>query len=243
MCRRGGLDAAPPAWAAEVVSSNIVGYQKVNISAGLSILGTPFVDVGSIEGSLNIQNITPANTETAGGIDYLRLWDGSQYTEYFYYSAADEGVDDDGNPGWGDGDQEAVDELINAGSGYWVHSGTSETVTIAGEVTETTEVPIIAGLTLVCNPQPVSINIQDIVPSNTETAGGVDYLRLWDGTQYTEYFYYSSADEGVDDDGNPGWGDDDQEAVDVTIPPGTGFWVHSGTSEVLTFPNALSSGN
>ena len=232
-----------PARAADVVSSNIVGYNKVSIGAGLAILGTPFVEVGSQTDSLSIQSITPANTETAGGVDYLRLWDGSKYTEFFYYSAADEGVDDAGNPGWGDRNQEAVDELLDAGTAYWVHSGTAETITVAGEVTANTEVSINAGLTLVCNPQPVSVDIQSIVPGNTQTPGGVDYLRLWDGTKYTEYFYYSAADEGVDDAGNPGWGDRNQEAVTVSIAAGTGFWVHSGTAETLTFPNALNNGN
>ena len=225
---------------AEVTSSNIVGYQKVNIGTGLTMIGMPFVEVGG-QDDVDIQKIVPNNTETKGGVAELRVWNGSAYTTYYYYSAESEGIDDDENPGWGDRGQEAVSVAIPAGQGFWIRSNSSETITTSGEITEAVSVPIGIGLTMVCNPQPVDIDIQQVVPSNTQTKGGVAELRMWNGSAYTTYYYYSAESEGIDDDENPGWGDRGQEAVSATIPAGAAFWVRSNSAETLTFPNVFSN--
>ena len=232
---------------AEVESSNTVGYQKVNISSGLTMLGSSFVAVGGQE-DLDIQDLVPSNTKTSGGVDYIRIWTGSGYTDYSYYSeAADGGIydgDDCLGPGWGDSSQDAANEILTTGKGFWVHSNSAETIKTFGEVTENTEVRISAGLTMVCNPQPVDIDIQQIVPSNTKTSGGVDYIRIWTGSGYTDYSYYSEAADGGIYDGDdclgPGWGDSSQDAVTENIPAGTAVWIHSNSAETLTFPNALA---
>lgn len=113
---------------AEVTSSNTVGYQKVNISSGLTILGTPFVDVGAQEAVLNIQAIKPSDTENSGGVSMLRIWNGTSYNDYTYYPADQFGVGEDEVPGWGDDDQNEVHVTIRAGCGVWIQSGRSETL-------------------------------------------------------------------------------------------------------------------
>ena len=225
---------------AEVTSSNTVGYQKVSISSGMTMIGMPFTAVGG-QDDVDIQNIVPGNTQTAGGVSAIRVWDGEAYTSYYYYSAADEGIDDDENPGWGDRRQNKVSIGVPAGQGFWVQSDSVDTITTSGEVSENATVSIFAGLTMVCNPKPVDIDIQQIVPSNTQTAGGVSAIRVWNGEAYTSYYYYSAADEGIDDDETPGWGDRRQNKVTVLIPSGSAFWVQSDTVETLTFVSATEN--
>ena len=230
---------ASPAWAAEVVSSNIVGYQKVSIRSGLTIVGAPFVDVGGSGEGLSIQAITPSDTENSGGISGLRIWAGTAYDDYFYYPEDQFGVGEDEIPGWGDINQEEAGTVIPPGTGFWIQSDSTEVLTVAGEVGSRNTVTVRSGLTLVCNPLPMDINIQNIVPSDTENSGGISGLRLWNGTAYVDYFYYPEDQFGVGENEIPGWGDINQEEVSVSIPSGTGFWIQSDKTETLTFNNSL----
>ena len=115
-------------------------------------------------------------------------------------------------------------------------------VCVSGEVSSKHTVSVKAGLSLVCNPQPCAVHIQDIVATGL-SPWGEDSLRLWDGTSYSDYVWYAYDDdegsEGLLDTLKDGWGDNDQKSVDVTIPAGQGFWIVSGSNATLTFPNAV----
>ena len=83
--RRFALPA--PAWGAEVVSSNIVGYEKVTLSAGLNLIGSQFVVVGG--GTATMNELTTAMDGQSGYDDdsydpttELRIWTGSGYAQY-----------------------------------------------------------------------------------------------------------------------------------------------------------------
>ncbi len=203
----------------------------------MTILGTPFVDVGAQDAVLNIQAIKPSDTENSGGVSMLRIWNGSSYDIYTYYPAEEYGVGENEIPGWGDNDQNEADVDIDLGAGYWIQSAKSETITIAGQVSDENTVPIRAGLTLVSNPLPMDIDIQGIVPSDTENSGGVSMLRMWNGTSYNIYTYYPAEEYGVGENEVPGWGDNDQNEVHVTISAGCGVWIQSAKAETLTFQN------
>ena len=80
---RGGLDGAAramaPAWGAEVVSSNIVGYNKITLAPGYNLLGIQFSQIGGA--SLDLSDAVILD-ETYGGYDSnydfkstLRVWD------------------------------------------------------------------------------------------------------------------------------------------------------------------------
>ena len=217
---------------AEVESSNTVGYTKVNLIAGYNIVGQSFAKVSG--GATSIQNVLVDGLDGDGN-DTMRIWDGSKYDTYYYYSA--EALESD-KGGWGDPDGELYDgenDVIEPGTGFWILSSNIATVTILGQVPATTEVTLSQGYNLVCAPQPVELDIQDIEAEGLDGDGN-DTMRIWDGSKYDTYYYYSA--EALESD-KGGWGDADGELQTVSIPAGSGFWVISSGAATLSFPDAL----
>ena len=89
---RGGLggrrDFIAPARAAEVVSSNIVGYEKITIKPGMNLIGNQFLVVGGT----TFQNINEMFKDQSGFVagsgddnaDSILTWDGSAYSDIYY---------------------------------------------------------------------------------------------------------------------------------------------------------------
>ena len=228
-----GLDGTTvPAQAAEVVSSNIVGYTKVSVPAGLSIIGQNFSAVGG--GDCNIQTIRGEGLSD-GGTDMLQLWTGSGYDYCYYYSAADD-INGDGSAAWGDESWTAVDLSIGSGTGMWMQSQQDATIVFAGEVGEGNTKAFSAGLTLASQTIPMDINIQDVQGEGLAD-GGVDMIQIWNGSSYDYYYYYSAADD-INGDGTAAWGDESWTPVDVTLYAGQGFWLQTQGAGTLTFPAA-----
>ena len=233
-----------PAWGADVVSSNIVGYTKITVPKGLSIIGQQFDAVGG--GTNDVANVTSVEGLSPWGEDSVRFWNGASYQNLYYYAYdADEGSEgllDTGEDGWGDADQKSVVLSVAPGTGFWINTSGEATVCTSGEVSSQNTVSIQPGLSLVCNPQPVAIDIQQI-----EAVGlspwGEDSIRIWNGSSYANYYYYAydaeEGSEGLLDTEKDGWGDADQKSVSVQINNGQGFWIQSGASATLSFPNAI----
>ena len=232
--KRGFGCLAAPAWAAEVVSSNIVGYTKVSVTAGLSIVGQQFVAVGG--GDQNIQSITASGLED-GGVDFIRIWNGTGYNSYSYFSADDD-IAGTGSAAWGNDDWEVVDVDFAPGTGMWLSAQNDATITFSGEVGNGNTVSFSAGLNLITPPQPTIVNIQDIQAVGLSD-GGIDFIRVWNGSGYVSYSYFS-ADDDIAGTGKAAWGNDDWEPVDVSFDPGLGMWLSAQNSGTLTFPNALA---
>ena len=150
--------AAPPAWAAEVVSSNIVGYTKVNVPAGMTIVGQQFVAVGGENQS--IQSIV-GDGFADGGMDMLQVWNGSSYDDYYYYTASDD-INGDGTAAWGNLDWESSDAAFAPGTGMWLTTQNASTIVFVGEVGTTNKVAVHPGLNLITQTAPMDVDIQDI---------------------------------------------------------------------------------
>ena len=219
-----------PAWAAEVVSSNIVGYNKVTVPAGMTILGQQFVAVGG-----EVQDIQEIKGEglADGGMDYLLIWDGSAYSDYYYYTEADD-INGDGTAAWGNLDWEPVNVEIAPGTGMWMNTQDASTVIFAGQVGSETEVSVTAGLNLVTQTLPMDIELQDVKGEGLAD-GGMDYILIWDGSAYADYYYYTEADD-INGDGTAAWGNLDWEPVEVTLKAGNGFWFSAQNDGKLIFP-------
>ena len=54
-----------PAWGAEVVSSNIVGYEKVSLVSGFNMVGVQFVDVGT-QAAKSLSSATQLDSTMSG---------------------------------------------------------------------------------------------------------------------------------------------------------------------------------
>ena len=240
-----------PAQAAEVVSSNIVGYNKMTLTSGFNLVGSQFVKVG---GSVqDIQDFT-ASGNTMPGLDAdsmfqteLLVWNGQGYDTYGWLDA-DDGTNNE-VPEWNNSwllyDMSALAELeMNPGQGYWIKSESAGDVTFAGEVpseaTITTEV--VAGFNLLSNPFPEAIPIQNVTSADLP---GLDAdsmfqteLLVWNGQGYDTYGWLD-ADDGTNNE-VPEWNNswllyDMSAQADVTIGIGKGFWIKPSQAASVTF--------
>ena len=251
-------DAAPPrkgpAQAAEVVSSNIVGYQRLDIPAkGYALLANPFVEVGTgstdpvgypINGMFadDTENSTAGNNGNLG--DNLQVWDSARqgYTTYFFSSRADNKWATGAKP------RDAVTDSFEFGDGYWYLNRGSDDfqLTVSGEVsTKEVEVTLVPGYTLVCNPFPVDLPLNSdsidwgqagATAGNNGNLG--DNIQIWDIERqgYTTYFFSARA--------NNQWatGAAPRDPTDKAIPAGQGFWYLNRGQEdiVITLKSPLA---
>ena len=140
------LLVALPARAEQVVvSSNIVGYEKISLEANaMDILAVQFQTVGG--GEVSIQDITVDGQFSELGGDWIQWWDPEtrKYQKAFYWGESVDGVfdpsdEDYENPlgaGWGDPDQYIVEATIKAGQGFWSQAVKGGTLTFKNPVTE-----------------------------------------------------------------------------------------------------------
>ena len=235
-----------PAGAAEVVSSNIVGYQKVNLASGLNLLATPFVGVGTGESAEINDALSSADMRTG---TMAQFWDSAtrKYSTVYYYDEdSDGGVFTDDSyeeclgPGWGDIDQIAISKAMNPGDGFWIQSDGSAVNTFAGEVSlDPVTISLTQGLNLVGNPFPAPLPISKIT-GNLRTG---TMAQFWDSATrkyVTVYYYDEDSDGGVFTDDSyeaclgPGWGDIDQIAIDKNVGSCEGFWIQSDSAATIT---------
>ncbi len=238
--------------AAEVTSDNVVGYSKIQLPVNaMTIVGNQFQNIG--ETIINIQDITVAGDFAQDGTDWIKFWDAStgSYQEAYFFGEEADGVFIDDNyeeslgAGWGDADQIVIDLDVNLGQGFWAKSVEGGALVLNGEVSNNNIVNVpVNAMTLIANPIPQAINIQDIkVDENFDTWGG-DWIKFWNpstGTYQEAYFFGEEADGVFADDTyeetlGAGWGDADQLIVDIKIDVGQGFWVKSVNGGSVVFP-------
>ena len=225
---RGGLDAGGycPAQAAEVVSSNIVGYQKVTLAANnYTLLAPMFTYVGGGEKAIPdiFEEDDFVSGESGGQADYIDIWEDGQYSRTYFFSS-------DAGDAWSSGDDgfdETTDEL-ETGIGFWFfsRSDSDKTVTLAGEVSTSDVIVDISAdnYTLLANPFAAPLPIKSIVAvegefTAGESGGQADYIDIWEDGQYSRTYFYSS-------DAGDAWssGDDGFDETEETVLPGQGFW-------------------
>ena len=231
----GGPDAAP-AHAADVVSSNIVGYEKVSLSANAYYLsGIQFVKVGGEQGTLN--DLFSA-TDIPYGTVIQFLNEEGMYDLYTYLEEAYDAEADDFVPGWGDGGEELVVDPTPPGTGFWIKSPENYELAQSGEVSSATaitlEVPA-GAYTMISNPFPDGFNPNAVTWSDNLEYGTVIQV-LNDQGMYDLYTYLEEAYDPETDDFVPGWGDGGEELVSssITTSPAQGVWIKSDKAVTLT---------
>ena len=247
-----------PAQAAEVVSSNIVGYEKVSLQKGFNMVGVQFVKVGGED--LDLMTVGVLDDQMAGydedGVyaTEMRMWTGNGYTTYGWSGTSGTDVDEDPtlDNKWLDRDNEEIDEIASPSTGFWIVAEKAGTMTISGEVpaTDTVSVQLTAGFNMVANPYPGEVAITSFGTLDSSFAGydedGVyaTEMRVWTGNGYTTYGWSGTSGTDVDEDPtlDNKWLDRDNEEVTVTIPFGTAVWIYAEKAGTLTF-SAPKSGN
>lgn len=248
-----------PAWGAEVVSSNIVGYQKLTLQAGYNLIANGFRVVGTDEAPDLQGMFTDAASNATGTAaqetsDNLQTWDVNKYVTYFFYDASDtEDADPDYDKKWYSlaDDSTPTSESVDAAQGAWYISRAATTLTVAGEVSKkNVAVKLQNGYNLVANPFPTGLKFND--PSIDWSAMGItgtaaqetsDNIQLWKGNKYATYFFYDASDtEDADPDYDKKWYslEDDSTPTADSIPAGAGFWlIHRGATTTITLPSPI----
>ena len=188
-----------PAQAAEVVSSNIVGYQKVNLSAGLNMIGVQFTDVGSTDAAVTS---FAALDSTMAGFDAdlnfantMMVWNGNGYTTYGWAGTSPSQMSSEYaemDNTWLTLGLEPTDDTHPVYGGFWVDAKTAGTITLSGEVLNegTKTVSLAAGLNMLANPFPATVDISTFgVLDSTRAGFDADLnfqttMMVWNGNGY-----------------------------------------------------------
>ncbi len=186
---------------------NMVGYIKVEVPAGLSMMSVPFEPVGG--GAFTLEAVlgnAPADT-------VLLLFTGSGYEVY----------NKDADAGWQDDNGDDAGNLtLPRGGGFWIWnvSGNPFNVVLRGQVpTQPISQNLETGLQIVSYGFPSAAPLSSYGPSNPEDG---DMLMVFAGSTYTIYTYVDG--EWVDDDGNP---------AGLVFEPGKAYWYWALTTDVM----------
>ncbi len=239
-----------PAWAAEVVSSNTVGYHKVTLNQGWNMVGVQFTDVAS--SNKDFSTVFQLDSSFAGYDDnydfptQLRVWNGDGYDYYGW--AGTSGTDVDGDPTldntWTDLDAYAVSDTKEAFDGVWINAEKAGTLTVSGEVILTNvTVQVKAGYNMICNPYPAAVPITSFGVLDASFAGYDDnydfpnQMRVWNGDGYDYYGWAGTSGTDVDGDStlDNTWTDLDAYATDVVLPAGAAVWLNLEKAGTITF--------
>ena len=250
-CRR-ALSVIPPAWAAEVYSSNIVGYQKMNLDAGWNMIGTQFVQVGG--GAKALSDAMILDSSMAGFDDEgtyaneLKVWKDNNYTTYGWSGSSGTDVLEDSSLDnkWLNGDLEEVPEAeLAAEDAVWIKAATAGTVLVNGEVPseDTVTVPLSIGWNMVCNPYPGTKSVTTFGILSSDMAGFdeegtfITEMKVWINGNYTTYGWSGSSGTDVLEDSSLDnkWLNGDLEETEGTVDYGHGVWIKAASTGSITF--------
>ena len=254
--RRGGLGGGrfAPAQAADVVSSNIVGYNKITLTEGYNLVGGQFVEIGGANRDLSTSFILD---DSFAGYDAkykfktrLQVWNGGGYDTYGW--AGDSGTEVDDDPSldytWTDLGAEAVEDEVPPTEGVWIIAEKAGVATVSGEVVTTNvTINLVSGYNLVCNPYPMEMPITSFGRLDDSFAGyDSKYkfktrLQVWNGGGYDTYGWAGDSGTEVDDDPSLDytWTDLGAEATNAKIPTGAAVWIIAEKSGTITFTSPV----
>ena len=197
-----------------------------------------FLNIGTSTAT-PLQSIRPVGDSLSDNVVVQTL------TPYGYTATAYMWIDYAGESGnqeaWVDPDTYEIVEGVTfePGQGLWVQGSESgQSLQTAGKVgASDVTVTLREGATGTGNPFPVSVALQDILPSGTDLSDNVVIQTL------TPYGYTAAAYMWIDYAGESGnqqaWVDPDTYEIvsDVTFAPGQGLWVQgSSSAQSITFP-------
>lgn len=203
-------------------SVNTVGYGQNVLREGYSLVAAQFTGTGNT--ALSLDGLTAVGDDTSDNVTLSTVDEfGTPVATYAWndWAAA--------NPCWVDDSFVPVEDItVTAGMAFWT-SGSSDgqAVMSAGEVGLSDVVVILReGYTLVGNPFPVSVALQDIVAGGDEASDNVTLSTIDEyGTPIVTYAWNDWAAA------EPCWVDESFVPVEsVTFAPGVGLWT-SGSND------------
>jgi len=188
---------------------------------------------------LPLQGIKPVGSDLSDTVVIQTLDSaGRTVDSYLWIDYAGESGDEEA---WVDPDTyEIVDSVTFAsGAGLWIQGASSEQgIQSAGKVGKTdVNVTLRYGGTVTGNPTPVSVDLQDILPTGDDLSDTIVIQTLDSaGRTVDSYLWIDYAGESGDEEA---WVDPDTYEIvqDVTFAPGAGLWVQAdSTNQGIQFP-------
>ena len=239
-----------------------MGYEKVNLSAGLNMIGVQFTDVGATDAALATFGTLSTNLkgfdETETYENEMWVWNGNGYTYYGWNGTT---------PSEWDASLAEFDNIWTAGgswdtvpvtthdksAGFWIKAAEAGSITLSGEVptNKTITVQLKAGLNMVANPYPGNVSAAQfgVLSANlkgfdeTETyenemwywnGNGYDYYG-WNGTTPSEWDSSLAEFDNVWTAGGA-W----DTIPSTTIPYGHAVWLKCAEAGTITFTSPVS---
>ena len=249
-----------------LVSSTVVGYATKDVAQDAYVLtGVQFESLDGNNKLTDLVKTTDAGTKAWNGDDNVSGWYNNAFTllvpkasgGYDFYYYASDGWDDATETeyaGWCDMYGYIQPNVtLTTGLGVWFKGSTTAnaSITVAGSVVEddSTTTSVGAGYTIIANPYPMVVDIQDVATSATAARAwnGDDNVEGWYNNAPTIMipkatggydFYYYAAD-GWDDATETeyaGWCDMyGYIQKNITIPVTTAVWFKNDTATTVTF--------
>ncbi len=243
------LAAAASAFAVE---SNVVGYQTISINPGFNMIAFNFQPLDGTE-NVSIQDFISNKGDlvagsAAGNSDQIQVWDGSKFSIYFYKAKKTTmpGKFMEG-PAWVSlaSASTPTTDTVPRGSGVWFARPSTESagaITVSGAINAASKThDIAAGFNMISSAFPVAMPLNN-GPIDWAACGAVagsaagnsDQIQVWDGSQFTIYFYKAKKTTmpGKFMEG-PAWVSLSAASTPTTdsIPAGKGFWYARPSSE------------
>ena len=248
--------------AADIESSNIVGYTSKAVEAGkYYLIGVQFNKAGAEAGSIDMNDLVSlsagmnpgtydADFEGAPSIQVLSP-SGAGYIPYYYISDA---TDDDDTPlginCWADSDGYQLKDAdkLALGKGFWFKSDVAGTITIAGEVkagADAVQAFPANQFYIMSNPFPVDFSLANLTTTGI-TPGTFDadfqgaseiQILSANGAGYIPYYYISDATDSDDEYvGYNCWADSDGYILEGNqVKAGESFWIKGNAAGSLGF--------
>ncbi len=238
---------------AEVESSNIVGYQKINLDAGYNMIGVQFNEVGGEDkdvATVGTLSATMAGFDDEGNfITEMMVWENGDYTTYGWggTSGTDYADDSSLDNKWLDLQLQVPQNATLASTGaFWVKAGSAGSITVSGEVPDgDVTVPLSVGYNMVANPLPQDVPVASFGALSAAMAGFDDEgnfiteMMVWANGDYTTYGWAGTSGTDYADDSSLDnkWLDLQLQvpADNVVVPAGGAVWIKAGSSGSITF--------
>ena len=237
-----------------VVSSNTVGYQRMNLDAGYNMIGVQFVEVGTGANVKDVSTIGVLSSDMAGFDEdgnyatEMMVWRNGNYLPTFGWSgtSASEYMDEPTlDKKWLNLAYEETEDTLASYDAFWIKSSTGGTITISGQVpTNDVTVALAAGYNMVANPFPKAVKVSDFgvlsdtMPGFDEDGNYAVEMMVWQNGNYLPTFGWSgtSASEYMDEPTlDNKWLNLAYEETDDEVEFGHAVWIKSSVSGSITF--------
>ncbi|MGN1359567.1 MAG: hypothetical protein ACI4X9_03845 [Kiritimatiellia bacterium] len=233
--------------AADVTSSNIVGYNKSTTGADNNFCTVPFFSIGYNTSDIQQIQLDDGGLGSIGwGEELFSIWEGvptvKSGSEFLFLDASMDPTGEATTYYWGDDTGNKASFSVDAGQGVVINCAADLTVQAQGDVpTSAVSFTTIADNNFTGNPFPQAIDVQNI-KIDDEGAGaigwGEELFAVWEGIPTvksgSEFLFLDASMDPTGEATTYYWGDDAGNKVSYSIAAGQGVVVNCAEGLKLT---------